>query len=137
MNFPIEKIIIETTSPDIFLKEEGQIVKFLRTENVTYDLVDEGLAFGEEDYFVLVTSLIIFIKESVYSGIVYDLIKLKIMEIYEKITPQNRENTFIDAEFYENGALKRIQLANSLNGVIKIRNHKGKWIKIKMKNDYK
>ncbi|TGK38476.1 hypothetical protein EHQ13_16355 [Leptospira gomenensis] len=135
MKFQIAKMNIETTSPNIFLEDEKVVIEHLESEKVDFEVIDEGLAFGGEDNFVLITSLIILIKDSVYSGIIYDLIKYKVVELYGMVSSKNKKNTFIDVEFYENGVVKRIQLANAIEGVIKIRNHRGKWVTLKNKND--
>lgn len=129
----IEKIVIESTSPTIFEEEEYFFLLNLKPKEINVNFIDEEIAFGDHQNFLLVSTIVIFIKESVYSGIIFDLIKHFVKEIYEQLTPKNSDNTFTDVEFYESGALKRVRFAKSSKGEIKIKNHKGKWITLKTK----
>ncbi|MCZ8160130.1 MAG: hypothetical protein O9275_05155 [Microcystis sp. LE19-196.1B] len=129
----ITHINLETTSPLILKEEQNELLKYLYEIGIEFSIKHDGIAFGSENNFQLIIGIVIFISEASLSGATWDFLKNLIENIYLKITNQQRDSTIIEAEFYENGNPKRINIATHKNGKITIQNKVGKEI-ITIKN---
>lgn len=124
----ITHIKLETTSPEILKENEANLLVHITETGIQYSIKHDGIGFGVESNFVLVIGIVIYIAEASLSGITWDLLKSMIVNLYLKTSPKQRDLTVIDAEFYENGNPKRINIATYKNGKITINNKNGKEI---------
>ncbi|WP_078125186.1 hypothetical protein [Leptospira alexanderi] len=103
------KIRIEASSLDQAKMQLAELIHYYAIEKIETELIDDQAPFGDDES-LLITS-IVFLVESIKSGIAWDLIKELIVTSYSMIPSKRRGTTIVEIEYKENSKPQRIKLA--------------------------
>lgn len=106
-------IIIESPSEQLFSKHYPQIITLFEDSEITYLHKRDAVTFGPGDDIVIAG--LVFIYQSVMSGITWDIIKQTIEKLLSCITNEQRKKIYI---YFENKQTKeRIKISITDNNV--------------------
>ncbi|WP_030008258.1 hypothetical protein [Picosynechococcus sp. NKBG042902] len=120
---------IEATSKEKFISQNRELINFLESKQVYYEIIEDEISFGinQEDFFLISFS---FVANTVLSGIAWDLIKDFVIYILKKVSLYHLKEGNITMLYRHENDIKEIKI-NCLKSDISVTFPDGTEIKIK------
>jgi hypothetical protein len=96
MSMGVMNLRIEAASAKLMRSQYGELFHALDRADIRYDIVEEPVGFGPEQDLILVG--LVFVWESIKSGVTWDIIRSQILKVLGMLEPQKLKKVSVYIE---------------------------------------
>lgn len=87
---------VECASEELFKEQYDEVVEALNNNNFDYEIVRDDVGFGDiKDYIIIG---LVFVYESISSGVTFDIIKQTVLNTIKTVKPEKIKKIYVSVE---------------------------------------